>query len=700
MTPRGARPRHVSVRLAFVAALVLGVLLPPLLPAGVGPRAAAAGEDQAIVTAARYRVEPSDSRILVTVDAAATTHAPSAGTQIGYYESAVLDVQAGATSLTATAGDRSLVVSTTPGFGFVRAEVAFGRPVFDGQTFAFRLSFELRDRAGEAGAVRVSRAIVAFSLWAFGTRSGGPSSVTLEIPAGFDVGFAGEVLARSGTGAADPRVYVSGPIADPATYATFVSAEAPGAFVQRSTEAPGVPAPLPVVVRYWANDPGFGERTTTLVRRGLPAIQSAVGLEYPRIGALTVQETSSNSLGGYAGLFDRTARTIEVVSYADDFVILHESAHTWMNYTLLADRWSTEGFASLFAEIAAGKLGIPVTKPVITTTLDEGRFPLNDWGGIGREGSLREAYAYAATWKLAELIRERVGDDALRAVMREADGSATSYPPRAGAPPTTTAPTDWRRLLDLLENTSGRTVEDLFRAWVVDPTDLPLLDERDAARAAEEQLARRADAWDVPPSIREALASWDFATATDQLREAAQALDSRDARQADLAALGLREPSVLETTWVHSERDVSGLSRIDARLDGDVAAFHALDAELALPRDGLVSAGLVGVPAERERADAAVAFGDGRLDDAERMVASLRADLGTAAGRGRERLIVGAILIALILLGGGTVVYAVRRRPDVALSPDGAPDAPATLPAQEPAHDVAAPGGTEDSGRS
>jgi hypothetical protein len=666
----------------------------------MAPRAAAAGEDQAIVTAARYVVEPANGRILVTVDAVATTHAPSSGTQIGYYESAVLDLQPGATRLKASAGNRALGVSTSPDFGFVRAEVAFGQPVFDGQTFAFKVSFELRDGAGQVGDVRVNRAIVAFSLWAFGTSSGDSSSVALAMPAGFQVQFAGEVLAPTGVEGSGPRVYVSGPIADPATFFSFVSAEAPGGFVERSAEAPGRPAPLPLVVRYWANDPGFGEHTTSLVRRGLPAIQSAVGLEYPRIDALTIQETSSSSLGGYAGLFDRTARTIQVVSYADDFVILHESAHTWMNFTLLADRWSTEGFASLFAEVAAGRLGIQVTRPVITTTLDEGRFPLNDWGEIGREGTLREAYAYAATWKLAELIRERVGDDALREVMRRADGAAIAYPPRNGTPPTTTAPTDWRRLLDLLENLSGRTVEDLFRAWVVDPTDVPLLDERDAARAAEQGLLQRAADWDVPPSIREALASWDFATATDELRDATGALDSRDARAGNLMALGLHEPSLLEAAWVHSERDVSGLRRIDERLDGDVAAFRELDADLARPRDILVSVGLVGVPAERARADAAAAFDDGRLDDAERIVAALRADLGSAAGRGRERLILGAVLIALILLGGGTVAYAIRRRPEGAWSTDGAPDTPVTLPAQEPAHDVAAPGGTEDSGRS
>ena len=56
-----------------------------------------------------------------------------------------------------------------------------------------------------------------------------------------------------------------------------------------------------------------------------------IGLPWPRDGGLIIHEAVSRSTGGYAGLFDPTGGQIEVAYYADDAVVLHESAHAWFN---------------------------------------------------------------------------------------------------------------------------------------------------------------------------------------------------------------------------------------------------------------------------------------------------------------------------------------------------------------------------------
>ena len=50
---------------------------------------------------------------------------------------------------------------------------------------------------------------------------------------------------------------------------------------------------------------------------------------------------------------------------------------------------------------------------------------------------------------------------------------------------------DWRGLLDLLEEHGSGSFDDLWRTWVARPTDLPLLDARQAARAPLRRGGRR-----------------------------------------------------------------------------------------------------------------------------------------------------------------------------------------------------------------
>ena len=69
---------------------------------------------------------------------------------------------------------------------------------------------------------------------------------------------------------------------------------------------------------------------------------------------------------------------------------------------------------------------------------------------------------------------------------------------------------DWRGLLDLLEDRTGKPFDDLWRAWVVRPEEAALLDARAAARASYARTIALADGWAIPRAARDAMRAWRF----------------------------------------------------------------------------------------------------------------------------------------------------------------------------------------------
>ena len=146
-----------------------------------------------------------------------------------------------------------------------------------------------------------------------------------------------------------------------------------------------------------------------------------------------VQEAVSRAAGGYAGLFAPAERRIEVAYWADPLVVLHEAAHGWFNGGLVADRWASEGFASLYAQRAAGKLKVRDTSPKLTAAVGKAAIPLNAWpntaGDDGGADLPTETYGYAASLALARAIAARAGDDALQRVWAAASARVGAYQP-------------------------------------------------------------------------------------------------------------------------------------------------------------------------------------------------------------------------------------------------------------------------------
>jgi len=134
--------------------------------------------------------------------------------------------------------------------------------------------------------------------------------------------------------------------------------------------------------------------------------------------------------------------------------------------------------------------------------LEKARAPLNAWGPAGAAAAaadpLAEEAEYAAALKLAGLIAVRAGPDGLASVWRAIHDRRAAYQPTsagasagAGVELSTAAP-DWRGLLDLLEDQTGKRFDDLWSAWVVRPAETGLLTERAAARDRYDAIRTRA----------------------------------------------------------------------------------------------------------------------------------------------------------------------------------------------------------------
>jgi hypothetical protein len=654
--------------------LVLG-LLAVLLASGLAVASPAAHEaraatpDLTLVGDARYDVQPANRRVRVTVDLVATNHLQDTATKRFYFDRTVLQVQAGTTGfrLTSATGSPSVRV-TKKTADYTILELNFGQQIFSGKSASFRLRFDLPDPGGRAARdVRVGASLVSFPAWGFGSSSTPGGSVTVVFPSGYTIEVFGGAFSPPASGSGTVT-YASGRLADPATFSAFFLADRPASYVESTATVSVAGSDVKLTIRSWSDDPAWGTRVKALFERGLPVIASEVGLPWTRIGSLVVQETVSRTTGGYAGLFDPSAGRIEVAYYADSFVVLHEASHSWFNGALLTDRWASEAFASYYALVAAAKLKEKADAGALTPQLRKASIPLDAWGAVGTEAGTSEDYAYAASLMLATEIGKRAGADGLRRVWVAAAAHQGAYQPAAGADAAApaTAETvdgapDWRGLLDLLEDNTGKRFDDLWREWVVRDAEKPLLDTRATARADYSKLVADAGPWQLPGAIRAAMRGWQFNDATALMAGARAVLARRGDVEGAAAAAGLALPNRLETAFESSDGVAAANDEADAELSTIEAIVAAANARPSSTTP-LEQLGLVGASPDDELAAARAAFTKGDLSAAARGAASARSSWTGAGDAGLNRALAAVATLLLIVLAL-VVVASSRRRP-------------------------------------
>ncbi len=656
---------------------LLVALAASLAPA-VAPVARAATPDLTLTADTRYDVDPDHGRIHVTATLTATNHLKDTKTRLYYFDRAYLAVQPGTTGFRITSDTGVPTVRlTSKNAERNLLQINFNKRLLAGATRTFTLTFDIPDPGGAPTRdVRIGASLVTFGAWAFASDSTPGGSVTVVFPSGYAVDVQTGAVGKPRTDGTGRTIFSSGTLAQPLSFFAYFVADRPNAYTETLHPVRVDGRPLGIAIRAWPDDPAWGVRVGALLERAVPALSERLGLPWIAADPLVVAEAINRSTAGYSGRYDPATGRIEIAYYADLFVALHEAAHAWFNGALLADRWANEGFASWYALDGASAIGEKVTVTPLTPELAARKIPLNAWGPVGSSDIATEDFGYAASAELARLIAERAGPSGLASVWNAARLGIGAYQPAgldapdrrlSGAPmggpgnsmgadtrqaEAGAGPPDWRGLLDLLEDRTGRTYDDLWRTWVVRPGETSLLDARSAARRRYDTVVSRAGDWQLPSSVREAMRAWQFEAATELLDAADGALDDRDAVRAAAATAKLSLPHGLEAAF---ESD-AGFAAAATEADAELAAIEAYSrAQRARPLEpGVVEqVGLLWTTPDVDLARAGAAFESGDLrGSVEASNAALVAwERAPDVGRGRITTSLAAALVAIVMVG-------------------------------------------------
>ena len=671
MTRSTARRRALVVGLAFLAAVAstpARALLPAEAPLAA-PSAAAATPTNGLsmIADARYTVDPAKHRVHVAVGLTATNHRTDTKTHRYFFDRAFLAVQPGTTAFRITsAGIHPTVGVQSRTKTYTLLRIDFGKQLGAGGTRLFNLAFDITDPGGTATrTTRIGTTLVSFGAWGFGTPGTPGGTVTVVFPAGFSVDVNAPELGTPTTDAAGNLTYASGPLASPLTFFAYFVADRPGAFQETTVQVTIDGQTVPITIRSWPDDPAWAKRVASLLARGFPSMAKDIGLPWTMGQPLVVSEAISRNTTGFAGRYDPPAGQIDIAYYATTFVILHEAAHAWFDGGLLADRWASEGFASYYALRTAAAIGEKnVTGDVLTPALEKSRVPLNAWSAPGEDDATIQDAEYAAALKLATLIGERAGPGGLTAVWQAIHDQRAAYQPTgpgASLEPGSTAAPDWRGLLDLLEERTAATYDDLWRTWVVRPDDGALLDHRASARARYAGVAGRADTWLMPRVVRDALRAWQFDQVNELLDGASRALDDHDAVVDASAAAGLTPPPTMKTDF-EGERGFAAASAEAVAELAAVAAYREAVATRPADPDTIARIGLWNSDPSGALAWAADSFSAGDLGASVESAAYARKIWTTAAEIGRNRVLAIGGSLAAVLLAGWLLLRGLRDR--------------------------------------
>jgi hypothetical protein len=659
-------------------ALVFAIGLAAAPPAAQDVRAAT--PDLTIVTNASYQVRPSDRLVRVTVDLNLRNNLRDTATRRYYFDTAFLAVLPGTSRFRVSGPGDPTVRATRRNDDYTLLRIGLGQRLFSQKRASYKLTFDLTDQGGSSTRdVRVGDSLASFPVWAFASDDTPGSRVTVTFPKGYQVDVEVGELPAPTVDDEGRTIFKTGRLDKPLEFFAYFVGDRPGAYDEQEISTTVAEAPVGITVRSWAEDDAWGKRIGGLFERGLPQLSTRIGLPWPREDGLVVQESVSRSTGGYAGLFDPTRGHVEVAYYADDFVVLHEAAHAWFNGSLLADRWALEAFASYYALEAAADLKVKAKGDELTDELRKSKIPLNAWGPIGREDRTTEDYAYAATLEVARRIADRAGEEGLHEVWQAAADKAGAYQPpddateagsgtsgggtpAAAQPERALGPPDWRGLLDLLEDHTDASYDDIWREWVVRSSDAPLLDQRATARRQYDTVVAEAADWSLPRPIRDAMRAWQFDTAGGLLDEAAAVLEQRDAIDTAAADAGLTPPDSLRTAFEGDDGFADARTEIDAQLAVIDRYADAVASQPTNP-DVFTQLGLWDATPETDLAKAAQAYAAGDLEASSASADAARLVWIQADGVGRTRAVMLALVaLGILLLVIVSIVAAVRIR--------------------------------------
>jgi tetratricopeptide (TPR) repeat protein len=606
-------------------------------------------EDPLFVTSSTVYDITDEGLVRVAIDVSVENHDPTTedhdrpGEPFFFYDSVTLPALRGAGSVTAISDGETLNVNLDEsGRGVaIGVTVQFHERLFYQQTYDFTLNYELEE-------VREPSFLVTpFYVFLPAIAGGHEATVTVTMPAsqGWETSLEAADCPGNGgvfTCAGDGTTHL----------AALAEVTRPDAVATTFFEAPLSETVLAVNLTYLVTEDDAARHLQELIIRGLPVLEELHGFPYDGPPVLNVAHGGRQLILGYEGLTEchpGEACNIVVSPVAYDITVLHELAHLW--HHIYANRWLAEGFAEFMAQEAESLLPPdvvrgerPLRQPVAVD------LPLDLWGevtsviGAADERMAIEAAGYEYSLRFIQVLRSELGLDTLQRVNRAIWESGR--------------PADSRMFMDLIEEISGRNVDELFRTWVFPDSFWPVLEVRREARDRMDQLRMAARDYGMPEeqlsAVADLISDWRFDEALGLLDLAEANLETYVALESRLASL---ERRAQDTGLIFpSEMVAEAISAWDF----DAAQRLMNDGELALelyarahervnePRSLWQQFGLLGRSPDRDLAAAASAFAAGdflaAMEHSDRAIDAISG----ASGAALFRLLVVVVIMAVI----------------------------------------------------
>jgi len=650
---------RVRLPMALAATVLAAVLL--LQPSSHANAQEAGGLQ--ITSAVTYDVKTADDgAVHVTWDAVLTDNDPatdiSNGGSVSYYYQFELPVLRGADLLAATdsAGNDLQVTTDDPGGSSIDegAVVQFARRLFFGQTYSFRLTYQLSNSRSEGVLVTPYYAYIpAIAV-------GDQATVTVNTPAdgvwvtdieAADCPQTGNTFACSSA----RKTYL----------AALVEVSQPGAVASTKFDVPLKDKTVNVTLTYFQGEDAVAQHEQQLITAGLPVLEQVYGFDYAGPAAVNIVQGGRQSSLGYEGVASCTpAASCDIVisPVAGDYTLLHELSHMWSN--IYAKRWLAEGFAEFVAETTGPQLpaglvigDAPVrSDPAISLALD-------DWGDasslIGADASRIdiEAAGYTFSLRFLQTLRDQFGLEALQAVNRNIATSGTAA--------------DSRQYMNVLEEATRQNLDSLFLTWVFPASARQTLADRRTAigRLADLRLRLTADGLpdDVAIPIAASIREWDFSSALSSLDEAENGLEAYADLRGRLDTLksraqdaGLTVPEGLTDKLNHFDFKTvrPAIDQANEAVLSYVSAHQAVDA----PRGIWKRFGLLGSDPDGALRSAAAAFASGDFDLSRQQSQHATDLINDASSVAYRRLLVVAAFLSLLVLALAVAFVVTRLR--------------------------------------
>lgn len=638
------------MRTRFLAALAAGIALAVLL-AGPEHRTGAQSADLLTLSSSiTYDIKTVNDAVRVTWDATVTNNDPASTFRNGsgfYYFSYPLPVLHGASNVSAVSsrGQTLSIELVDVGSPLVQsAAVSFDRGIFYGETYSFRLTYDV------AGAHSRSAIVTPYYAYVAVVAAGDPATVTVNIPAQdpWTTSLEGSSCAREGS-----RFTCSGS-QGPYVVATAETAQ-PGRTGTLTFDVPLAEKTLNVSLKYFQGDEATAQHQQALIAAGLPFIEDVFGFRHPGPTALNVAQGGQQAVLGYEGLTGCDADSCDIVisPVASDYTVLHELAHLWTG--IFDERWLSEGFAELAANAVAPQLpeGV-VSGPAPERARATVPFQLDDWGpassliGADTDRLILEDAGYDYSHRFLEQLRSTFGMSALQAVNRNIATSGS--------------PADSRRYMDLLEEATGRNADSLFLTWVFPESQRQVIADRREARSRLAELSNRLASEGLPEDIlspiKGYIGDWEFSAALDSLDRAEAGLDTYvsllprlESLRAAAEEAGLKLPSTIEAALTNFDFDAVRDQLADA--ETALAAYTAAAEKVHASRGIWTRFGLLGSNPNGALRDAAQSFANGDFETSRVQAEHARDLIDGASGVAFRRLLLVAGLLAVLALALG-----------------------------------------------